>query len=162
MSVLIDNNYKLQSQWSLYYHCPTNNDWSLSSYIKIDSFSSIEEFWILLNSLSESHISSGMFFIMRGIIKPIWEDENNKKGGCWSYKVSKKDAYKGWIEMAVSLIGENITEEELLINGISISPKKGFCVIKIWNNNSSKDNKKLLNKNISYLNTETTLYKAFT
>jgi translation initiation factor 4E len=160
MSSLIAN-HKLQSSWSLYYHSPTDNNWGISSYTKVYSITSIESFWTLFRKISDLQIGSGMFFIMRNEIKPVWEDEQNKKGGCWSYKVSKKDSYKGWIELAVSLIGENITEKPLFINGISISPKKGFCVIKIWNNDNKFTDKNLLNKNISYLNTETTIYKAF-
>jgi translation initiation factor 4E len=160
MSSLIAN-HKLQSFWSLYYHSPTDNNWGINSYTNIHSINTIEDFWSLFQKISELQLSSGMFFIMRGNIKPVWEDEQNKKGGCWSYKVSKKDAYKGWIELSVSLIGENITKKSLMINGISISPKKGFCVIKIWNNNSNLSDKNLLNKNISYLNIDTTIYKAF-
>ena len=71
-------------------------------------------------------LNSGMFFIMKEGIYPLWEDNQNINGGCWSYKIIKKDAYKAWVQLAVSLIGESLSTETNFINGISISPKKGF------------------------------------
>ena len=48
------------------------------------------------------------------------------------------------------------------INGISFSPKKGFSIVKIWNNHSEdQDIMKLLNLELSeYLNLEESLYKS--
>lgn len=160
MSSLI-NNLKLNSSWTFYYHDPNDSNWKLDSYTKIYSFNTIQEFWALYNSIPEMQIGTGMFFIMRDNIKPIWEDPKNINGGCWSYKISKKDAYKGWVELSIALIGENIIKDTMSINGISISPKKGFCVIKIWNNKNILSDVKLLSNNIPYFNVENTIYKSF-
>ena len=48
--------------------------------------------------------------------------------------------------------------ESLQVNGISISPKKNFCIIKIWNNNSDKNSISLLNKTIDFLDMNEVLY----
>ena len=47
------------------------------------------------------------------------------------------------------------------INGISISPKKGFCIIKIWNNNSKNSDTKFIVNTIPYIVNEESIYKAF-
>ena len=41
--------------------------------------------------------------------------------------------------------------ESLHVNGISISPKKNFCIIKIWNNNHKKEDVKLLSEKLTFL-----------
>ena len=48
----------------------------------------------------------------------------------------------------------------MLINGISISPKKNFCIIKIWNNDQTKSDLGLLNNEIPNLNFEECMYKC--
>ena len=42
-----------------------------------------------------------------------------------------------------TLFCENVKESLQNVNGISISLKKNFCIIKIWNNNSKKEDVKL-------------------
>ena len=99
---------------------------------------------------------------MRDNIKPVWEDPENVDGGCWSYKITKRDAYRAWIELSTALIGETILNTNTTeINGISISPKKGFCIIKIWNNNSKYSDTKFIVNTIPYIVNEESIYKAF-
>ncbi len=98
---------------------------------------------------------------MRDEIRPIWEDNNNINGGCWSFKVVKKDIYQSWIDLSISLIGETLSSLPLLINGISISPKKGFCIIKIWNKDSTQCETSLLKSDLTGLNLQESIYKSF-
>ena len=72
---------------------------------------------------------------MKEDIKPMWEDEKNKLGGCFSYKVSNKHIEKTWCNLSYCLVGDDLCEDakvKNLINGITISPKKNFCIVKIW------------------------------
>ena len=138
----------LNSKWTLWYHKSDDTDWSLQSYIKLASFSSIEEFSIVYNSLEAVHIQNAMLFLMRDKISPIWESDENKEGGCFSFKIYRQEIYEAWNELSTLLIGEGLLKEKndfSCINGISISPKKTFSIIKIWlknneNNESSKFN----------------------
>jgi hypothetical protein len=73
--------------------------------------------------------------MMRKGITPLWEDPKNRQGGCFSYKVSNKNVYECWRSLVFSLTGETLSKNKLLqkqINGITISPKKNFCIVKIW------------------------------
>ena len=130
------------NKWLVWYHNPSDKNWSISSYKDILEISCIEDFWVLKNSWNEClpKVNEGMFFLMRKIgevcIYPQWEDPNNKNGGYWSFKVNKIDAEKTWFELMMFMLGECITKvnlDSLNINGISISPKKNFCIVKIWN-----------------------------
>ena len=157
----------LLHKWTMWYHSPESNDWTDSSYKKIMTIQTIEEFWSFYDLLKEFYISTGMFFLMRDGIIPTWEDSQNIKGGCWSFKVSRKDTYNSWLDLSISLVGNTLVKEyqsPVLINmitGISISPKKGFCIIKIWNRDSSFSDPKLLKSNMPGLILEESIYKAF-
>ena len=146
--------YPLNSKWILWYHNPSDKNWNLDSYIKIVELSSIEDFCRLKNSWKNNlpNLTEGMFFLMRilndKIIYPQWEDRHNREGGYWSIKIDKEQSEEIWFNLLMLLIGETITNgnyDSLNINGISISPKKQFCILKIWNNNNKDSDKKLLN-----------------
>jgi len=100
---------------------------------------------------------------MKDGIQPIWEDTENKKGGCWSFKIIKKDIYNSWLELSIHLLGGYIlksTNDVSQINGISVSPKRSFCIIKIWNKDSKNSNNNLLSTNIPYLYICDSIYKS--
>jgi len=100
--------------------------------------------------------------IKKKVIYPLWEDELNKAGGYWSFKVNNEDSQKIWSDLCKFLIGETICNEDtILINGLSVSPKKKFCIIKIWNKECSKDKIDLLNKELgSFLNISECKYSS--
>ena len=75
-----------------------------------------------------------MLFLMRDGIQPTWEDEKNRKGGCFSYKVANKFVTTAWKQLSYTLMGETLTKDINLrptINGITISPKKNFCIMRM-------------------------------
>jgi hypothetical protein len=162
--ILTHPNYKhhrLNSSWNLWYHNPNDNNWEMDSYQCIPNIDTIEKVWEIFHIFGSSHFQSGMFFFMRGDIKPMWEDTQNVNGGCWSFRVNKKEVNKTWLELAMALLGESLTSSStnsLTINGISISPKKSFSIIKIWNNNKELNDSILLNQ-ISGLNMDEIMYK---
>tara|TARA_B100001059_G_scaffold221157_1_gene243853 strand:- start:448 stop:984 length:537 start_codon:yes stop_codon:yes gene_type:complete len=128
-------NHKLHDKWTLWAHLPHDTDWTVKSYKKIMTFSTVEEALVLYETLPEKMIKNCMLFLMREGIQPTWEDEKNRGGGCFSYKVGNKNITTTWKQASYLLVGESLTAESKLcasINGITISPKKNFCIIKIW------------------------------
>jgi len=151
------------------YHNPADTDWSTKSYKDIIEISSIEDYCVLKNSWNSClpNVSEGMFFLMRKVgdklIYPQWEDENNKSGGYWSFKISKNDSDRIWFELMMFMIGECITHDSshiMEINGISISPKKNFCILKIWNRDSSLNTNNFLSNKLEFLNMKEVLYSS--
>lgn len=126
---------KLNDSWTLWAHLPHDIDWTIKSYKPIMTFASVEEAVALCETLPNKMIKNCMLFLMRKGIQPVWEDDKNRKGGCFSYKVNNKSVPEAWRNLSYSLIGETLTENKSLlphINGITISPKKSFCIVKIW------------------------------
>ena len=140
---LIMNNtfHKLNNNWTLWAHLPHDTDWTMASYKIIYTFDSIEEAIALCETIPEKMVQNCMMFLMRDGIKPLWEDPENKEGGSFSYKVVNKNVCDIWKLMFYSIIGETITENEnIFLNGLTISPKKNFCIIKVWMNDCSNQN----------------------
>ena len=139
------SNLKLNSNWSIWYHHQKNN-WKLDSYKNIYTFKNIKDFWNFNNNLNLiGGINTQHYFMMREDITPIWEDKHNKEGGCWSIKIPVEKSFELWIKLSMYIIGETLTDDEYLVNGISICAKNtSTSVVKIWIN----DNKKSSIKNL--------------
>lgn len=153
----------LPSSWTLWFHSPTETSWDISSYQKIATITSLEDFWDVYSRMTNPIVENGMFFLMRGDINPIWEDPKNRDGGCWSFKIYKKYIPNTWLDLSVHTVAESLTRKNSdsnLITGISISPKKSFSIIKIWNNDSNKKENKIITDKISHLQLNECLYKA--
>ena len=128
--------HSLLGKWNLYYHLPHDKNWELSGYTVIMRGINTAEQVISLNELlHENIVKNCMLFVMREGITPMWEDTRNRNGGCFSYKVINKSVHEVWKNLFYLLCGESLCEnfENMKhINGITISPKKNFCIVKIW------------------------------
>ncbi|MEX0596194.1 MAG: eukaryotic translation initiation factor 4E [Candidatus Paceibacterota bacterium] len=141
----VEKDHPLNDRWWLWTHGMKDEDWSFSSYKRLgDPIVTIEQF-LGLNRKLVSCVADSMFFLMRhgpndddNPICPMWEDPICIKGGAWKFKVTRNDAAKAWTDIAIRLIGETITKNPGDILGVSISPKKTFVTIRIWNKDAKK------------------------
>ena len=82
-------------------------------------------------------------------LKYYFSDDNKKNGGCWSIKIPVEKSYELWIKLSMYIVGESLTNDELLVNGISICAKNTTTsVVKIWINDNRKCSIKSLPINI--------------
>lgn len=126
---------KFQSgAWTLYFHAQGESKWGIDTFIKVGTMTSWREFWAIMNTLKPDNLSHGMFFLMRDPILPLWENHQNIRGGGYSFRIIKENAGEAFITYAIAtMILKTQKDPTNCINGISISPKKKFNVIKIWN-----------------------------
>ena len=141
--------HTLNDKWVLYHHLPSNKDWTLSGYeIVMNDIDSIEKTVVLNETIPEDMIKYSMWFLMRKGVTPLWEDPTNISGGNFSYKVVNKNVFEVWKNLFYMLCGESLCVEPELnkhINGITISPKKNFCIIKIWLDVSNYQDPNIIN-----------------
>lgn len=124
----------LNDTWSLYFHHPYNASWTYDSYDMLHLVSSIEDFW-KTHSAVKPYVQDYMFFLMRESVFPCWDDQHNINGGCISMKVAKGDVNAFWEELCIRALGETLACDDSapsIVNGISISPKRYYCIVKIW------------------------------
>lgn len=127
--------HPLHDTWVLYAHLPHDTNWNIDSYKVITEIKLAEQLIALIDCLPEEVISGCMLFLMRKGINPTWEDEENRSGGCFSYKIHNKNITSAWRKMSYLLCGESLCIKNNImnkINGITISPKKNFGILKIW------------------------------
>jgi hypothetical protein len=140
-----DGDVFLNDVWTMYFHDPNDLNWTNSSYINLGNISTVDDFWNHHSQLKDN-IHKGMFFLMREHVFPCWDDPCNIKGGCFSLKVLKDDMPAFWEDLCIKLLGETILKDDKqdfwdIVNGVSTSPKKHFCIIKIWLKNLELNNK---------------------
>ena len=150
---MFSNNY------DIYFHKVNDTNWDLDSYIKICKIKKIDDLLYLFKKVN--NYNSGMFFIMKNDIGPIYEDKRNINGGVWTFKLSKKYCNDFWKELCLLFCNNeltNIKEDSDLINGLSISPKINNIIFKIWINKATNIN--ILKNNIKNLYVKDAMYKS--
>ena len=126
--------HRLANQWVLWAHLPQEPSWSMDSYIRVMTITYVEEMLSLIHTLPEKLIVDCMLFLMKENVSPTWEDDQNKQGGCFSYKITNR-IRDTWRDVSYCLIGNTLSIDPSFqkdITGISISPKKNFCILKVW------------------------------
>ena len=152
------NEYKLSNKWNFYIHLQDVEEWDFSSYHNIQTIDNVEQAILLSDEINFDLIKKTMIFIMKNDIKPMWEDPENKQGGGFSFKVHNKNIEYVWKKLFFLLIGNTLSKEHEFINGISISPKKSFCIVKVWMKDCKHINPIIL-ANIEYMDKVGCLFK---
>jgi translation initiation factor 4E len=79
----------------------------------------------LLPSVSDYHI------FKKGI-RPVWEDEANKKGGKWIVRLKKGVADRYWEDLLLAIIGDQFAEAGDEVCGAVLSVRSGEDVLSVW------------------------------
>lgn len=103
-------------------------------------FDTVEGFWKYVRANGQSRVNTTFFslfdavqppsglnwnsdyFVFREGIKPMWEDEANKRGGRWAVKnvpSDKLDAY--WLNLLLAMIGMEFEPHGKLVCGAAVS-----------------------------------------
>ena len=152
------NEYLLKNKWVLWYHSLKNKSWDNNSYVKVIEIKSLLDYQLLKDVMRINHLQNGMFFLMKGDIFPTWEDPKNRMGGCISFKYDN-NILNEWLKILLLCITENLSEYNKEINGLSISPKKEFNILKIWIKDDSKDYKTLIKQYEPFIKLDKCMYK---
>jgi len=128
--------------WTLYFHSPEESKWTMNTFVSLGSMKTWKDFWSIMEALGAEPFSEGMFFLMRDPIPPLWENHQNIRGGYYSFRCQKRDATDCYLNYIIAaLTGQLAKNDTNSINGLSISPKRGFNIVKIWNQLSVQHNK---------------------
>ena len=141
---------KFKNKYILWFHNLNTSDWSFESYQKIYEIKNIYNFWSVYNN--HYSLNNGMYFLMKKDIKPLYECDENKYGGYWSIKLNN-NVFKIWLNLCLDFVG-NVLDKNNIVNGLSISFKNKFYIIKIWINNSKYNN-------INNINIDKSILKKF-
>lgn len=161
-SRIVEEYNKLSDKWTLWAHLPHDTDWSIKSYKEIFTVSNVEETIAITETLPPILVQNCMLFWMREGIKPTWEDPKNRNGGCFSYKVVNKTVFDSWKELTYSILGNTISKQMSFVDkvtGFTISPKKNFCIIKIWMADCTNQNPAIVTNEIKGIVSQGCIFK---
>lgn len=123
--------------WTVYFHELEDKSWTADSYKRIQVVNSWEALGAVLRELGPQKSLSGLLRIMRGDVSPLWENKVNIRGGSYCLKISRRNALEVFNRyVAAAALGQAAKDPANEIVGVTISPKRGTCIIKIWNLNA--------------------------
>jgi hypothetical protein len=136
------NNMKLNSTWTVWIHENSNTEWDIKSYKSIYNIDNIGSLWRFLSVFDNLDKNVRQYYIMRDGITPIWEDNNNKKGGICSLMFENMNKYRRnsrgdigvdiFIAICILVLNESFVKNNLDINGLCYSIKNRCVLIKLW------------------------------
>lgn len=72
------------------------------------------------------------YHLFKKDIRPIWEDDVNKKGGKLVVRMKKGVADRYWEDLLLSLIGDQFGEAGEEISGAVLSMRNGEDILSLW------------------------------
>uniref|UniRef100_A0A7E4VSX0 eIF-4F 25 kDa subunit n=1 Tax=Panagrellus redivivus TaxID=6233 RepID=A0A7E4VSX0_PANRE len=137
--------HPLNSRWVLWYlKNDRTKNWEDCLH-KVTTFDSIEGFWSAINHIiPPSELPWGSdFYVFREGILPMWEDENNVKGGRWLVYVERarraQDLDHYWMELLMALVGEQFGEDGASISGAVVNIRQKGDKVALWTKDAEKD-----------------------
>lgn len=100
-------------------------------------FSTAEDFFTVYKHLkrpSTLPLVSDYHLFKEGI-RPVWEDEENKKGGKWIVRLKKGVADRYWEDLLFATIGDQFAEASDEVCGVVLSVRNGEDMLSIWTRN---------------------------
>lgn len=143
-----EKEHPLQNSWSFWLRDVSNSGrgegaWSLSL---AHTFSTVEGFWSLINSLIPyPRLNNVDFYIFRKGIFPDYEDNALKHGGRVLLKLPSNNQpdtimHDNWVYMLLALIGEVYhADGGLALAGLRLVYRKGTPKYEIWTTSKNKE-----------------------
>lgn len=138
--------WPLKYSWVVWFRPPTpkNNDYE-KSMKPLCRMSSAQDFWKVFVHLKRpsSLPTVSDYHVFKEGIRPVWEDEENKRGGKWIMRLKKGVADRYWEELLMACIGDQFNEAGEEVCGFVLSVRSGEDVFSIWTKNDGGRNIKI-------------------
>ncbi|MCJ1380757.1 hypothetical protein MMC17_003866 [Xylographa soralifera] len=130
-----NSEHPIKSTWVVWYRPPTSkySDYEKST-IALASFSTVEAFWTVYTHLKRPSAlpSVSDYHIFKKGIRPVWEDEENKRGGKWIIRLKKGVADRYWEDLLLAIVGDQFAEAGEEVCGAVLSVRSGEDVLSVW------------------------------
>ena len=127
--------HPLKSSWVVWYRPPTskNADYE-KSIVPLASFSTAESFWAVYTHLKRPSAlpSVSDYHIFKKGVRPVWEDEENKRGGKFVMRLKKGVADRYWEDILLMIVGDQFGEAGEEVCGAVLSVRSGEDVLSVW------------------------------
>jgi translation initiation factor 4E len=100
-------------------------------------FNTVEDFFTIYRHLkrpSTLPLVSDYHLFKKGI-RPVWEDDENKKGGKWIVRLKKGVADRYWEDLVFAIVGDQFADASEEVCGAVLSVRNGEDILSIWTRN---------------------------
>jgi translation initiation factor 4E len=130
--------HTLRDAWVFWFRPPISKSNGFVEYEKtlhaIASFDTVEDFFSVYQHLkrpSTLPLVSDYHIFKKGI-RPVWEDDENKKGGKWIVRLKKGVADRYWEDLVYAIVGDQFAEASDEVCGAVLSVRNGEDILSIW------------------------------
>ncbi|OAX82760.1 hypothetical protein ACJ72_02897, partial [Emergomyces africanus] len=127
--------HPIRSTWIVWYRPPTPkySDYEKST-VALASISSVESFWAVYSHLKRPSLLPAVsdYHIFKKGIRPVWEDEANKRGGKWIVRLKKGVSDRYWEDLLLAMVGDQFAEASDEVCGAVLSVRSGEDVLSVW------------------------------
>ncbi|KAM6251842.1 eukaryotic translation initiation factor 4E type 1B [Porphyrio hochstetteri] len=130
--------HPLQNRWALWFFKNDKSKMWQANLRLVTKFSTVEDFWALYSHIQlASKLTSGCdYSLFKDGIEPMWEDNQNKRGGRWLITLAKQQRHTEldhfWLETLLCLIGEMFDDYSDEVCGAVINIRAKGDKIAIW------------------------------
>ncbi|KAL4888731.1 translation initiation factor eIF 4e-like domain-containing protein [Aspergillus ambiguus] len=134
-----------QYHWTVWYdkHSDTA-DYDERLYVLHEDVADIATFYRVYNNYPWNKVRlRDTVHIFRKGVRPVWEDPQNQKGGCWRFRVPKSKAQAFFHEIAILCMANEfqavLEKEHDHVLGVSTSVRFNSHMISVWNKLGSNE-----------------------
>lgn len=138
--------WPLKNAWIVYYRPPTSKNSDYEKSIKpLCRIPTAPAFWQVYSHLKRPSALPAVsdYHIFKEGIRPVWEDDENRKGGKWTMRLKKGVADRYWEDLLLAMIGDQFAEASEEVCGAVVSVRSGEDVFSIWTKNDGGRNIKI-------------------
>jgi len=138
-----DNEHRLQFTYTLWFSrkvpgkqtSTQNYDQNLK---QVARFASVEQFWAFYNHLLRPSDLQGHcdYHLFKDGIRPLWEDDTNKRGGKWIVRLRKGLSSRCWENLILAMLGEQFMVGDEICGAV-VSIRYQEDIISVWNRTAS-------------------------
>lgn len=129
-----------QYHWTVWYdkHSDPADDYANRLYVLHEDVADIATFYRVYNNYPWDKVRlRDTVHIFRKGVRPVWEDPENQKGGCWRFRVPKSKAQAFFHEIAILCMANEfqavLEKEHDHVLGVSTSVRFNSHLISVWN-----------------------------
>ncbi|XP_038626734.1 eukaryotic translation initiation factor 4E type 1B [Tachyglossus aculeatus] len=130
--------HPLQNRWALwFFKNDKSKTWQANLHL-ITKFDTVEDFWGLYHHIQPaSKLTPGCdYCLFKDGIEPMWEDDQNKRGGRWLVTLAKQQRHTDldhfWLETLLCLIGESFEQFSGDVCGAVLNVRAKGDKIAVW------------------------------
>ncbi|EAW07620.1 eukaryotic translation initiation factor 4E [Aspergillus clavatus NRRL 1] len=134
-----------QYHWTVWYDRHSEStDYDKRLYVLHEDVADIATFYRVYNNYPWDKVRlRDSVHIFRKGVRPIWEDPENLKGGCWRFRVPKSKAQEFFHEIAILCMANEfqaaLEKEHDHVLGVSSSVRFNSHMISVWNKLGSNE-----------------------